>query len=130
MRPNRKTQLAALALSLAVAPAARAGGVLNTPPVHAYALDYDGLDGKLYCQIRNVGPTPMQVTMEGMAYDGTAISSESHTLAPNQGESHLVDADGGIACRFTVSGNKKYARAIALYWSPSDGTYRLALPAR
>jgi|SRR5262245_8298342 len=120
-----KVRTCALALSLAIAGVARAAAVLETPPVMAKE------DHVIWCQLRNVGSTPMTATIEGFGFYDIPVNSSSVTLPPGGAASHLAGNDFFMSsCRFTVSGSKKNVRAIALYWSPAAAAYKLALPAR
>ena len=121
---STKLRMCAVALSLAVVQAAQAAAVLETPPI-------DGDGDAIYCQIRNVGSTPMTATIEGLSSYGNTGSSSSVTLPRGGVASHL--AGGALpptSCRFMVSGSRKNVRAISLYWSPTAAAYKLALPAR
>jgi hypothetical protein len=126
----RRSTLAAaiLAAAAALAAASARAATLHTAPL----LALDAGDGvvSLYCQIRNVGAAAAAVTIESIAFDGTVASDVGPlTVAPGQAVSHLAGSAGFLAsCRFTVSGNAKRFRAVALYY---DGTaYTFAIPAR
>jgi len=121
--PRRARLGLALGLTLAVAPAARAG-VLYTSP--AIALEFN--DSQIFCQVRNTGTSSVTVTTDLLAFGSILVESDTVTLPP--GAATSVGPSGGSSafCRFTTTGSPKRVRAAAIY---HDGTrYTLAIPAR
>jgi hypothetical protein len=114
---------AAGALALASASAAHAGATLETAPL--LAMD---AGGSLYCQIRNVGPAPMQITVEGIDFGGDVVLSHTDTFAAGEGRSRLAAGPVATRCRFKVAGSAKRVRAAAVYFDGAE--YTVALPAR
>lgn len=122
MRSILPLRAAAAALLLGIAPAAH-GAVLATPPAVAH-----DLGGTLFCQVRNVAPTPTKVTTQVIGFTGAAMASGTMTLAPGQATTQLAASGFAASCRFEVAGSAKKVRAVALY---SDGDeYTAGLPAR
>jgi hypothetical protein len=112
----------ALGAALGGAPTARAA-TLYSPPAQAF-----DLGGTQYCQMRNIGPTAMQVTIDNLDFSDDVVESTTANLAPGHSASSGVDQGLGTSCRFTVAGSAKKVRAVAVYF---DGTkFTAALPAR
>lgn len=133
MRRFRSLQAAAaLILTLGGACAAHAAATLSTAPVVSIGLG----DAVLYCTIRNVGASPVTVTIDGYGFDDAFYPGPTVTLQPSEGTSSTVLSSPGVpaavpsACRFKVSGSAKNVRAAAVFFDAATDNYTLAIPAR
>jgi len=125
-RPGRRARtrtpgIAAALCALLAAGAAQAA-TLYSPPVVT-----GDFGTTLFCQLRNVGPTPISVTIDDLGFGSEVMNSFSKTLAPDDGTSSSVVSGYATSCRFTVTGSAKNVRAVAVYWDGSK--YTAALPA-
>lgn len=108
--------LGGIALAVCSASAAHAAKVLATPPVvngtPAFQI--------MYCDIANLNPTPLDVTVEIMDINGVVVVGPfTQTLAPEEGTAFPETSGVGAWCKFTVNGNPKKWRGVAVY---DDGT--------
>lgn len=101
-----------------------AASTLTTPPLNV------GTDGSALCELVNMGPTPINVTLvpvgvtPGPIFDPIACSG----LAPNARCVVQITTPRDLFCRFTFTGSKNSVRAL-IETLTSGGTATAALPA-
>ncbi|NJD07571.1 MAG: hypothetical protein FIA97_13895 [Methylococcaceae bacterium] len=100
---------------------------LTTAP----ALSGWGTNGRIYCDIVNVGKKPMTYTIEIHKYDGTILTDPqplTGSLQPGAGTA-LGDVNGdGVYCKFITNRPASSARAVAVY--DNGAAYMMAIPAQ
>lgn len=112
---------------LAVAATGHAA-VLTTAPARA---GYPSFSGRtMYCDIRYVGNGEGTVTIEILAYSGTALATYGPvTVGSFAGTAYSDGGSGnGTSCKFTVSGSARKWRGVAVYDNGTD--YTIAIPAQ